>query len=504
MGDPIRTAVIVGGGTAGWMTAAAMARLLGRGRATIRLVESDAIGTVGVGEATIPAIRDFNALLGIDEGDFLRATQGSFKLGIEFVDWLRPGHSYLHPFGTHGRDAQTARFHQLWLKLVQDGLATADDDLAAYSASTLAARQGRFARPELNSNHPLSTLNYAFHFDAALYARYLRQWSEQRGVLRSEGTITSVARDGTSGLVRSVTLVDGQVIEGDLFVDCSGFRSLLLGETLHEPFEDWSAWLPCDRAVAVPSAAGDRIPPYTQAIADAAGWRWRIPLQHRTGNGYVYSSAHLSDDAARARLLATIGGEPQAEPRQLRFTAGRRRHAWSHNVVAIGLSSGFLEPLESTSIHLIQTGISRLMLFFPDQDFAMPDRDAFNRQTAREYDDVRDFLILHYKATERCDTAFWRHCRDMPMPDSLARKIELFRSRGRIVRHQEELFSEDSWLAVLVGQGIMPAGHDPLADTIPPDALRQQMTALRGALQRAVAPLPPHEDVLARYRSGGG
>jgi tryptophan halogenase len=499
---PIETVVIVGGGTAGWMTAAAMARLLGRERVTVRLIESDAIGTVGVGEATIPAIRDFNALLGIDEGDFLRATQGSYKLGIEFVDWLRQGHRYMHPFGTHGRDTPTVRFHQLWLKLVQDGVAGPEDDLASYSAATLAARQGRFGRPDPNANHPLSTLNYAFHFDAALYARYLRGWSEARGVARIEGEIVSVERDGASGFVRLVRLADGREIGGDLFIDCSGFRSLLLGQAMGEPFEAWSEWLPCDRAVAIPCASTGALTPYTRATADAAGWRWRIPLQHRTGNGYVYSSAHLDDAAAQQRLLASLGGEPQAEPRLLRFTAGRRRHAWRGNVVGIGLSGGFLEPLESTSIHLIQTGITRLMLLFPDKACAAPERDEYNRQTAQEYEHIRDFVILHYKATERDDTPFWRACRDMAVPESLARRIELFRSKGRIIRYQEELFSNDSWLAVLIGQGVMPAGHDPVADSIPTNELRQQMTGLRNALLRAVAPLPRHEDFIARCCAG--
>ncbi|WP_420138544.1 tryptophan halogenase family protein [Sphingomonas sp.] len=502
MADPIRNIVIVGGGTAGWMAAAMMARLLGGGRVSIQLIESDAIGTIGVGEATIPAIRDFNALLGIDERDFLRATQGSFKMGIEFVNWLRVGHHYLHPFGTHGRDTQNVRFHQLWLKLIHDGLATSEDDLAAYSISALAAGRGRFSLPESNGNHPLSTLNYAFHFDAALYARYLRGWSERQGVIRHEGTVQSVGRDGEKGLVRSVTLADGSAIEGDLFIDCSGFRALLLGEALAEPFEDWSAWLPCDRAIAIPSAVLDPLPPFTRAIADAAGWRWRIPLQHRTGNGYVYSSAHIDDDAAQARLIATLETPACGEPRRLSFRAGRRRRAWCQNVVAIGLSAGFLEPLESTSIHLVHTGIARLMTFFPDMQFAAPDRDAFNQQTAREYEAIRDFLILHYKATERTDTPFWQQCRTMAVPDTLARKIDLFRSKGRILRDADDLFSQDSWLAVLIGQAIMPAGHDPLADAIPVDALRQQMTALRAALARAVEPLPAHSDFLAHYTNG--
>ncbi|PSJ41040.1 tryptophan halogenase [Sphingomonas deserti] len=479
------------------MSAAAIARLLGR-TVAVTLVESDAIGTVGVGEATIPTIRDFNRLLGIDEEAFVGKTQGSFKLGIEFVDWLRPGHRYIHPFGTLGRDTQTIRFSQLWLKLVQEKADAAEDALGAYSASAIAARLGRFGRPEANPNHPLSTLSYAFHFDAGLYARYLRTWSEARGVGRVEGRIVAVDRGGESGFVRGVRLEDGSTISGDLFLDCSGFRSLLLGETMGEPFVDWSHWLPCDRAIALPCASAGDLLPYTRSTADAAGWRWRIPLQHRTGNGYVYSSAHLGDDEAHRRLFDTLDGAPQGEPRQLRFRAGHRRNLWSGNVIGIGLAGGFLEPLESTSIHLIQTAISRLMLLFPDKSCAGPERVEFNRQSVLEYAQIRDFLILHYKATERRDTEFWQQCAAMTLPDSLRHKIDLFRSKGRLFRFQEELFSEDSWLAVLIGQGIMPAGHDAVADTLSAAELRAQMTGLRQALHRAVEALPRHADFIAR------
>ncbi|QAY75339.1 tryptophan halogenase family protein [Sphingosinicella sp. BN140058] len=497
MSGPIETVIIVGGGTAGWMTAAAMARLLGR-TVSIKLVESDAIGTVGVGEATIPTIRDFNRLLGIDEDDFVRRTQGSFKLGIEFVDWLRLGHRYIHPFGTIGRDTQTVRFSQLWLKLVQQEDSENADPLGAFSASTLAAEMGRFGRPETSPNHPLSTLAYAFHFDAALYARYLRGWSEDRGVERIEGRIISVERDPENGFIRTLHLEDGSMLSGDLFVDCSGFRSLLLGETLHEPFVDWSHWLPCDRAIALPCTPAGALLPYTRSTADGAGWRWRIPLQHRTGNGYVYSSAHLTDDDAHRRLLETLDGAPAGEPRRLRFLAGHRRKLWHGNVVAVGLSGGFLEPLESTSIHLIQTAISRLMLLFPDKDMDVAERDEFNRQSALEYAQIRDFLILHYHATERRDTSFWSDCAAMTLPDSLREKLDLFRSKGRVFRSGDELFSEDSWLSVLIGQGVRPRGHDPVADTIDPDALRGQMNGLREALRRAVETLPSHAEFVAR------
>jgi tryptophan halogenase len=503
MPAPIETVVIVGGGTAGWMTAAALAHLMRASGVSVRLVESDEIGTVGVGEATIPSIRDFNSLLGIDEDEMIRQTQGSFKLGIEFADWVRPGHRYFHPFGTHGRNTKTLRFHQLWLKLLHDGNVPdgIDDEggIGLYNAASLAARMGRFAKPHTDPGHPLSTLNYAYHFDAALYARYLRRWSEARGVERIEGRIVEVDRDGESGSVRAVRLSSGTEVTGDLFVDCSGFRSLLLGETLGVPFIDWSALLPADRAVALPCGSVGPLLPYTRSTADAAGWRWRIPLQHRTGNGYVYSSDELDDQAALDRLLETIDGPPLGEPRFLRFKAGHRRCLWSYNVVAIGLSGGFLEPLESTSIHLIQTGISRLMLLFPNRESGEHERAEFNRQSVVEYEQIRDFLILHYIATERTDTSFWRRCRTLALPESLQHRIALFKSSGRIFRHSDELFTEDSWLAVMLGQGMVPVGHDRSADGIAPDRLRQQMAGLRDAMRRAVEPLPQHEDFIARH-----
>jgi tryptophan halogenase len=496
---PVRSVVIVGGGTAGWMTAAALARLIGgAGGVAVRLVESDAIGTVGVGEASIPPIRDYNALIGLDEGEFLRRTGGTYKLGIRFAGWRRPGQDYMHPFGVFGRDTVAVRFQQLWLKLAQDLPGDPADALGAYSAATLAAEAGRFAPPDPDQGHPLSTLNHAYHFDAGLYARLLRERSEAWGVERTEGRVAAVDRDGASGFVRAVTLADGRRIEGDLFVDCSGFASLLLGGALDEPFVDWARWLPCDRALAMPGPALRDPPPFTRATADAAGWRWRIPLQHRTGNGYVFSSDHLDEDGAHRRLIDGGEVDPTAEPRRLRFRAGHRRRLWSGNVVAIGLAGGFLEPLESTSIHLIQTGITRLIRFFPGRDCAEPDRAAYNRLSVLEYEQVRDFLILHYKATDRRDTAFWARCGAMEIPDSLAARIDLFRSRGRLARQGDELFSEDSWFAVMIGQGIAPVGHDPVADRIALPDLRRQMTGLRQALARAVAPLPTHRDALAR------
>ena len=493
----VRRVVIVGGGSAGWMTAAAMARLLMPSGVEVTLVESDAIGTVGVGEATIPTIRDFNALLGIDEHQFIRETGGSFKLGIEFVDWGRLGNRYFHPFGTFGRDTRTLRFHQLWLRRRHDDGRSEQERLEHYSMAALAASRGRFGTPSSDPNHPLSTISYAYHFDAGRYAMLLRRWSEAKGVRRIEGRITDVRRSDRDGAVASIALENGTEIVGDLFIDCSGFASLLLGRAMAEPIEDWSHWLPCDRAIALPSARSGPVLPYTRSTAVRGGWRWRIPLQHRTGSGIVYSSAHLSDEAALKELRAGLDGEAVGEPRRLRFIAGHRRRLWSRNVVAIGLSGGFLEPLESTSIHLIQTAITRLLTLFPTAAGWQAERAEFNRQSVSEYERIRDFLILHYKASARDDDAFWRYCGDMRVPDSLARRLDLFRAAGRIFREGDELFSESSWLAVMVGQGIMPHAHDPAADAIPPLSLATQMAAMRSALARAADQLALHEDYIS-------
>lgn len=487
--------VIVGGGTAGWMTAAAIARLLPH-RAEVHLIESEAIGVVGVGEATLPHIRAFNERLGIPEAEFMARTRATFKLGIEFRDWGAIGDSYIHPFGTFGTGSGAVDFHHYYTRLLREGAELPPLDRLSYACAL--AREGRFAMPETDRRSLAGTFGYAYQFDALLFAPYLRGLAEEMGARRSEGIVVDVERDGESGDIVAVTLADGTRIEGDLFVDCSGFRSLLLGEVLGEPFGDWSRWLPADRAVAMPCRTETAVTPYTSAIAMPAGWRWRIPLQHRTGNGYVYASDFLSDDAAAAALRGVVEGEALADPRPLRFKAGRRRHSWSHNCVGIGLASGFLEPLESTSIYLVQMAITALIEHFPDARVTDADRDGFNTAVDAEYDRIRDFLILHYHATERRDSAFWDHVRTMAIPDSLTERIDLFRSRGRFFPEAFDLFLEPSWVAVLDGQGIRPAFPDPLAlDAV--DTLADVLPRMRAALARAVATMPRHGDFLARH-----
>jgi tryptophan halogenase len=492
---PIRRILIVGGGTAGWMAAAAMARLRNAGTEII-LVESDEIGTIGVGEATIPPIRTFNAMLGLDEDDFIASTQGTFKLGIEFVDWFRRGHRYMHPFGRFGADIEAVKFHQFWLKFSARGEAAGLED---YNLCAVAAKLGRFQRPVSDPRSILSTLNYAFHFDASLYAVYLRRHAEALGVVRREGKVVDVALRGEDGFVDAVVLDDGLRLEADLFIDCSGFRGLLIEQALKTGYEEWTRWLPCDRAVAIGSGADAEPLPYTRSTALDAGWQWRIPLQHRTGNGYVYSSAHVGDEAAVRAALSQVRGEPLGEPRFLRFAAGRRRKLWSRNVVALGLAGGFLEPLESTSIHLVQAGISKLFALFPDRDFDPALEAEYNRLSAIQLEQVRDFIILHYKATERTDSPFWRDCGAMDVPDSLARKIELFRAGGRIFRYEDELFSEDSWLAVLLGQGIVPRTYDRLADSVHEAGIRQTLARMAPFIHEAAEAMPAHSAFIAQH-----
>ena len=487
--DRIRHVVIVGGGTAGWMTAAALGRFLKDGVTKVTVIESEAIGTVGVGESTIPQINMFNRMLGLDEDDFLRRTKATYKLAIEFRDWKQIGHTYHHPFGPYGVDMEGVSFHAYWLRYQAMGEAA---DLSDYSLQSLAAAQARFQRPTGQKNSPLGDIAYAFHFDAGLYARFLRDYAEARQVRRIEGKITHVAQRGTDGFVESVTLENGTVVEGDLFVDCSGFRGLLIEQTLKSGFEDWSHWLLNDRAVAVPCASGGSTDPVTRATARPAGWQWRIPLQHRIGNGYAFSSEHVSEDEATAYLLANLDGETLADPWTLRFKAGRRKKSWNKNVVAIGLSAGFMEPLESQSIHLIQVGISRLLAMFPDRRFQQPDIDRYNRVMTFEYEKIRDFLILHYKATERSDTPYWDYLREMPIPDYLADKIAVFESHGRIFRENEELFNDTSWFAVMVGQGLKPKGWDPMADVMSEDLLRARMNEIRAVIARSVESMPDH------------
>jgi tryptophan halogenase len=488
--------VVVGGGTAGWMTAAALVKLLPH-RCSVRLVESEAIGIVGVGEATLPHIRAFNERLGIDEAEFMSTTRATFKLGIDFVNWGRIGDSYIHPFGTFGSGQGEVDFHHYWVRLREEGLPVGELD--AFSMAVAMARMNRFSLPDSDPRSIASTFGYAYQFDATLFAPFLRRLAEELGAERTEGRIVGVDRDGESGDVAAVVLESGERIEGDLFVDCSGFVSLLLDKTLKEPFEDWTRWLPCDRAVAMPCRTETALSPYTSAIAMESGWRWRIPLQHRTGNGYVYSSAHVSDDDARAALVSAVEGEPVAEPRVLRFTAGRRRRSWVNNCIGVGLASGFLEPLESTSIYLIQAAITGLIELFPERTISPLDRDEFNRLIDLEYDRIRDFLILHYHATERDDSPFWDYVRTMQVPDSLREKIELFRRRGRVVKYREGVFLDASWIAVYVGQRIVPEGFDPRAAVPPAAAVQQRMDALRAQIHAAAAAMPDHRTHIARY-----
>jgi tryptophan 7-halogenase len=487
----IRRILIVGGGSAGWMTAAALSNSL-KHSCEITLVESEEIGTVGVGEATVPPIKGFNRALGIDEREFVRSTQGSFKLGIQFVDWGHIGNRYFHPFGNYGHPFDLVPVHQHWLYHRSDE-SSLDDQSMAWAA----ASRGKFALPSRDQGSALSTYDYAYHFDAGLYAAFLRRYSEARGVIRVEGRVGDVTLNGETGHVDSVTMVDGRVFSADLFIDCSGFTGLLIEGALKTGYEAWTRWLPCDRAVAMSCASTPDFTAYTRSTARAAGWQWRIPLQHRTGNGYVYSSAHISDEAAAATLLANLDGKALAEPRSLKFTTGVRRKFWNKNVVAIGLSSGFLEPLESTSIHLIQTGITKLLALFPDRTFNPLDIDEYNRLSIDQFSRLRDFLILHYKLTTRDDSDLWRYTAAMDIPDTLKLKIDHFRSRGRLLTHDPELFGPSSWLAVHVGQGNFPERADPLLDFRSSEG-PAWLAKMRAAVAFEAGRLPTHRDFIAQ------
>ncbi|RYD52525.1 MAG: tryptophan 7-halogenase [Sphingomonadales bacterium] len=492
----IRSIVIVGGGTAGWMAAATLARILGTDYASITLVESEEIGTIGVGEATIPQMATFNRMLGLDEDQFMRETQGSFKLGIQFVDWARKGHRYYHPFGKYGLDMNGVSFHAFFQRLHQMGEAP---DINDFSLQATASRDNRFMRPIDAGKSPLSEIAYAFHFDAGLYARFLRKYAENLGVVRREGKIVDVKLRGEDGFVQSVVLADGSAVEGELFIDCSGFRGLIIEQALKAGYTDWSRYLPCNRAIAVPCESVEEWTPYTRSTAHSAGWQWRIPLQHRIGNGHVFCSDFMGDDEAASILLGNLDGKPLADPRVVPFTTGHRSKLWVKNCVALGLAGGFIEPLESTAIWLVQSGLSRLLTMFPDRNFNQADVDRYNRIMTTEYEELRDFIVLHYNATERDDSPFWDYCRNMEVPERLAEKMRVFRTHGRCFRENEELFNDTSWFAVMHGQLMKPQSYDPVADTMSLDETRSRLAHIRQAIANSADYMPKHRDFIREH-----
>ena len=500
MASPLKV-VILGGGTSGWMCAAALTAASKPVAAVplcdVRLIESAEIGIVGVGEATLPHIKEFNDSIGIVESEFMRKTQASFKLGIEFRDWGKTGNSYIHPFGTFGQAINGVEFQNYWVRARQAGHDAGS--IEDYSYAVTACRHMKFDFPSEDKKSVKSTFSYAYHFDASLYAIFLREWCEARGLRRTEGKVIDVALDPGNGFVKSLTLESGEVVEGDLFVDCSGFRGVLIEQKLKTGWQSWSDWLPCDRAWAVPCDRTDDFTPYTRSTALEAGWQWRIPLQHRTGNGYVYSSRFIGDDEAAARLMGNLDGKAQAEPRQIRFEAGRRRKSWNRNVVTTGLSSGFLEPLESTSIYLVQIAVTLLQQLFPGRDMDPKLADEFNRLIDIEYERVRDFLILHYHANSRDDSELWRYTRAMTVPDSLTHKMELFRRRGHILKYKDGLFSPPSWLAVYLGQDIAPEGYDRMADNLGDAQVMEKLDEIRRRIRASVDIMPEHADFVRDY-----
>lgn len=494
----IERIIIVGGGTAGWMAAATLSRLKTGRDVEIILVESEQIGTVGVGEATIPPFVDFNRLLELGEAEMLSAVQGTFKLGIQFVNWGKLGDSYIHPFGNYGYEIEGVSFHHVWHKYRQAG---DKRPIQVFNVETMAAHFGKFARTEDYQRDDLPPVNYAYHIDATAYAQFLRKYAEKRGVVRREGRVADVTLDNESGFVASLTMDDDAVIEGDLFIDCSGFRGLLIEQALETGYDDWSHYLPCNRAVALPCNRDDGgpPPPYTRAMAHSAGWQWQVPLQTRNGNGHVYCSEYMEADEAHDILVKHMAGKPTAEPNFLRFVTGRRKKFWNKNVIALGLSAGFMEPLESTSIHLVNTGINKLVALLSLDGITQAQEDAFNRLTGKEYDKIRDFLILHYKATARDDSEFWNYCRTMDVPYSLTEKMDLFRSNGQIFREDDELFTETSWAAVMMGQGVQMGGHNAMADTLGSMELKKEVDEIERSIRFLVQHMPNHADYLAKY-----
>lgn len=496
----IQNIVIVGGGTAGWMAAAALSRLKQGRDLEVTLIESEAIGTVGVGEATIPPFVGFNQLIGVQENEMLAAVGGTFKLGIQFENWGQVGDSYIHPFGAYGYALDGISFHHVWHKFAKDG---DNRPIQVFNLETMAAYFGKFMRSEdyQQQRDDLPPVNYAYHLDAGKYAAFLRSVAEGRGVVRKEGKIVDVAQDNESGYVTSVKTEDGTEISGDLFIDCSGFRGLLIEQTLETGYEEWTKWLPCDRAVALPCGRDDGSPPppFTKATAHKAGWQWQVPLQHRNGNGHVYCSSYMEDDEAHDILVGNIAGKPQADPNFLRFVTGKRKKFWNKNVVALGLAAGFMEPLESTSIHLINTGIDKLMSLLSLDGITEMQAKTFNRLTEKEYIRIRDFLILHYNATSRTDSDFWNHVRTMEVPETLSQKVELFKANGQIFREEDELFTETSWAAVMMGQGIPMNGHNPMADSLDLARTRKEIDEMEQSIRFLVQHMPGHGEYLAKY-----
>jgi tryptophan halogenase len=493
MGEQIETIQIVGGGTTGWMAAAALSHMLNGTGVKICLVESEAIGTVGVGEATIPPIKMFNDMLGIAEMDFVKATQATFKLGIEFVDWKRLGHSYIHPFGDFGMDFDAIPFYQYWVRQFVEGQ-TQGKDLFDYSLMGRACEAKKFMLPLANRpQSALSGINYAYQFDAGLYGGFLKRYAEAKGVERVEGKIVNVTQNKETGFIQSVSTEDGQILKADFFIDCSGFRGLLIEGALNTGYDDWSRWLPANRAVAVGCEKIEDPIPYTKATAREAGWQWRIPLQHRTGNGYVYCNDYISDERALETLISNLDGPKLGEPKFLKFTTGRRKKFWNKNVLALGLAAGFMEPLESTSIHLVQTSLARFMNHFPNKNFNDQDIEAFNDRTVLEYERVRDFLVLHYTASERNDSEFWRYCKAIEKPPHLMEKIRQFQESGRIFDAYLDLFSTPSWLAVMYGQGIEPSGFNPVTKKVTVEKLSDVMGRVESAIVAAADHMPTHQ-----------
>lgn len=485
--------VILGGGTAGWMTAAALAATLRSREFTIELISSDEIGTVGVGEATLPHLRQFNQMLGVDENEFMRVTGATYKLGIQFSGWGGESRSYIHPFGRCGSNLSGIDFHHYWLKLREAGLALEFDQ---YSIAVHMAQNEKFIYPSSDFESLESDFGYAFHIDATLYGEFLKQYSFKRGVTHIEGKVYKVETCNLDGQIKSLLLDSGGVVEGDLFIDCSGGRALLIDGALGTPFESWENWLPCNKAWVAPSVEPCEKLPYTKSTAKKVGWQWKIPLQHRVGNGYVFCDKYIADAEALDVFLAGMDSEPVDSPRLLSFRTGKRSTCWNKNVVAVGLSSGFLEPLESTSIYLIQVAIQKLLNYFPIESDYSIERDAFNRDMNLEYDRIRDFLVLHYHATDRNDSDFWNYCREMDVPDSLKYKMDVFRDSARVVTYRNGLFMPASWLAVYLGQGREPIGFDRRVQMFELEHVQRYFSKYVEAIEASVLAMPLHESAL--------